>query len=170
MFYKDGNLLVNNDEPTADELKTLHKTIKKVTFDIENFSYNTSVSAFMICVNELFTLKCSKKAILEPLVILLAPFAPHIAEDLWQKVGESGFVSVAPWPKYDETLAKADVVTIAVQVNGKTRAKIDFDADADQAQVEAAAKADASVAKVLAASGEIKKVIFVKNRIVNFII
>jgi leucyl-tRNA synthetase len=129
LFYKDGNLLLNSDEPTAEELKTLHKTIKKITFDIENFSYNTSVSAFMICVNELFTLKCSKKAILEPLVILLTPFAPHIAEELYLVLGNEVTVCDAEFPICNEAYLVESSVKYPISFNGKVRFMLELPAD-----------------------------------------
>ena len=169
LFFKDGNLLVNNDEPTADELKTLHKTIKKITFDIENFSYNTSVSAFMICVNELFTLKCSKKAILEPLVILLAPFAPHIAEELYHALGNTETVCDATFPVCNEAYLVESSVKYPISFNGKVRFTLELPADLSKEEVEKTALANEQTLKQLGGNSP-KKVIVVPGKIVNIVI
>ena len=169
LFFKDGNLLVNNDEPTADELKTLHKTIKKITFDIENFSYNTSVSAFMICVNELFTLKCNKKAILEPLVILLAPFAPHIAEELYHVLGNTETVCDAKFPVCNEAFLVESSVKYPISFNGKVRFTLELPADMAKEEVEKIALANELTIKQLDGNSP-KKVIVVPGKIVNIVI
>ena len=169
LFFKDGNLLVNNNEPTADELKTLHKTIKKITFDIENFSYNTSVSAFMICVNELFTLKCSKKAILEPLVILLAPFAPHIAEELYHTLGNTETVCDATFPVCNEAYLVESSVKYPISFNGKVRFTLELPADMSKEEVEKTALANEQTLKQLGGNSP-KKVIVVPGKIVNIVI
>ncbi len=169
LFFKDGNLLVNNNEPTADELKTLHKTIKKITFDIENFSYNTSVSAFMICVNELFTLKCSKKAILEPLVILLAPFAPHIAEELYHALGNTETVCDATFPVCNESYLVESSVKYPISFNGKVRFTLELPADMSKEDVEKTALANEQTLKQLGGNSP-KKVIVVPGKIVNIVI
>jgi leucyl-tRNA synthetase len=110
-FYdKDDNFIVNNEEPTKEELKSIHKLIKKATEDINAFSYNTTVSAFMICANELGSLKCNKRSVLENFVIVLAPFAPHICEELWEALGHSTSVCDAEWPKYNEEYLKEDTI------------------------------------------------------------
>ena len=169
LFFKDGNLLVNNDEPTADELKTLHKTIKKITFDIENFSYNTSVSAFMICVNELFTLKCNKKAILEPLVILLAPFAPHIAEELYHVLGNTETVCDAKFPVCNEAFLVESSVKYPISFNGKVRFTLELPADMAKEEVEKIALSNDLTIKQLDGNSP-KKVIVVPGKIVNIVI
>lgn len=169
LFFKDGNLLVNNNEPTADELKTLHKTIKKITFDIENFSYNTSVSAFMICVNELFTLKCNKKAILEPLVILLAPFAPHIAEELYHVLGNTKTVCDAQFPICNEAFLVESSVKYPISFNGKVRFMLELPADMSKEDVEKIALANEQTIKQLDGNSP-KKVIVVPGKIVNIVI
>lgn len=169
LFFKDGNLLVNNNEPTADEQKTLHKTIKKITFDIENFSYNTSVSAFMICVNELFTLKCSKKAILEPLVILLAPFAPHIAEELYHALGNTETVCDATFPVCNEAYLVESSVKYPISFNGKVRFTLELPADMSKEEVEKTALANEQTLKQLGGNSP-KKVIVVPGKIVNIVI
>jgi len=169
LFYKDGNLLVNNEIPTADELKILHKTIKKITFDIENFSFNTSVSAFMICVNELFTLKCSKKTILEPLAILLAPFAPHVAEELFQLLGNKGTVCDAIFPICNEEYLKESLVKYPISFNGKVRFMLELPADMSKEDVERTAMANEQTIKHLDGNSP-KKVIVVPGKIVNIVI
>ncbi len=168
LFYKDGNLLINNDEATAEELKTLHKTIKKITFDIENFSYNTSVSAFMICVNELFTLKCNKKAILEPLVILLAPFAPHIAEELYIVLGNKATVCDAEFPICNEAYLVESSVKYPISFNGKVRFTLELPAEMPKEEVEKTAMANDQTIKQLAGATP-KKVIVVPGKIVNIV-
>jgi leucyl-tRNA synthetase len=169
LFYKDENFIVNDVAPTSEELKTLHKTIKKITFDIENFSYNTSVSAFMICVNELFTLKCSKKAILEPLTILLAPFAPHIAEELYHALGNNDTVCDASFPICNEEFLKETAVKYPISFNGKVRFMIDLPADMNKEEVEKTAMENPQTIKYLDGNTP-KKVIVVPGKIVNIVI
>jgi leucyl-tRNA synthetase len=169
LFYKEDKLLISNDEPTLEELKSLHKTIKKITFDIENFSYNTSVSAFMICVNELFTLKCSKKSILEPLVILLAPFAPHLAEELYHILGHQESVCDAKFPICDETYLIEDSVKYPISFNGKVRFMLELPADLSKDEVEKIALANEQTIKYLAGI-QPKKVIVVQGKIVNIVL
>ncbi|MEI8085370.1 MAG: leucine--tRNA ligase [Paludibacter sp.] len=168
LFYKEENFIVNNETPTADELKVLHKTIKKITFDIENFSFNTSVSAFMICVNELFTLKCNKKAILEPLIILLAPFAPHIAEELYLALGNSGTVCDAKFPICNEEYLKESAVKYPISFNGKVRFTLELPADMSKEEVEKIAMANEQTEKHLEGKTP-KKVIVVHGKIVNIV-
>jgi leucyl-tRNA synthetase len=168
LFYKETNLLLNNDAASAEELKTLHKTIKKITFDIENFSFNTSVSAFMICVNELFTLKCSKKAILEPLVILLAPFAPHIAEELYHVLGNLGTVCDAAFPICNEDYLIESSVKYPISFNGKVRFMLELPADMPKEEVEKTAMTNEQTIKQLAGVTP-KKVIVVPGKIVNIV-
>lgn len=169
LFYKDGVLILNDGQPSAEELKTLHKTIKKITFDIENFSFNTSVSAFMICVNELSALKCSKKAILEPLVILLAPFAPHIAEELYHVLGHTGTVCDAAFPVCNETFLIESTVKYPISFNGKVRFTLELPADMNKTDVEKAALEDENTIKQLNGA-PVKKVIVVPGKIVNIVI
>lgn len=169
LFYKDENLLVNNEAPTAEELKTLHKTIKKITFDIENFSYNTSVSAFMICVNELFALKCSKKAVLEPLSILLAPFAPHIAEELYHILGNESTVCDAVFPVCNEEYLKETAVKYPISFNGKVRFTLELPADMSKDDVEKIALSHEQTVKQLDGKTP-KKVIVVPGKIVNIVL
>ena len=168
LFYKDGILLLNDTAPTAEELKILHKTIKKITFDIENFSFNTSVSAFMICVNELFTLKCSKKAILEPLVVLLTPFAPHIAEELYHLLGNTETVCDATFPVCNESYLVESTIKYPVSFNGKVRFTLDLPADMNREDVEKIALSHENTLKQLDGT-QIKKVIVVQGKIVNIV-
>jgi leucyl-tRNA synthetase len=169
LFFKEGNVLLTDEQPSADELKTLHKTIKKITFDIENFSYNTSVSAFMICVNELFTLKCSKKAILEPLTILLAPFAPHIAEELYHVLGNEGTVCDAQFPICNEAYLVESSVKYPISFNGKVRFMLELPADMSKEDVEKTALANEQTIKQLDGNAP-KKIIVVPGKIVNIVI
>ena len=168
-FDRSGAVRVSDGEPTAEELRSLHKLIKKVTFDIEHFSYNTSVSAFMICVNELGGLKCDKRTILEPLVILLAPFAPHIAEELWHLAGHDTTVCDAQWPAYDEEYLKEKSVTYAISFNGKTRYNLELPADISKDDAEKAALTNPASAKWLEGK-TVRKVIVVPGKIVNIVV
>jgi leucyl-tRNA synthetase len=156
-------------EPSPAELKSLHKLIKKVTQDIEAFSYNTSVSAFMICTNELTQLKCTNREVLKQLVILIAPFAPHIAEELWEQLGGEGSVCDAQWPKWNEEYLVESLVKMAVAFNGKARFEVMLPADADNAAVEQAVKADERTAKYTDGK-QIVKVIIVPKRMVNIVV
>jgi len=169
LFFKDGNLLLNNEMPTAEELKILHKTIKKITYDIENFSYNTSVSAFMICVNELFVLKCSKRAILEPLSILLNPFAPHIAEELFHILGNERTVCDAIFPVCNEEYLKESAIKYPISFNGKVRFMLELPADMSKEDVEKAALTNELTIKQLDGNSP-KKVIVVPGKIVNIVL
>ena len=170
LFYsRKGEFLPTEGEPTRDELKSLHKLIKKVTVDIENFSYNTSVSAFMICVNELSQLKCNKASVLADLIVLLAPFAPHLSEELWEKLGHTTSVCDAQWPVYNEEYLKEDVVKYTVSFNGKARFTLDFPADADNATIEQTVRGHEASQKYLEGK-TVKKVIIVPRKIVNLVI
>ena len=166
---KEGNLNVSDDAPTKDELKSIHKLIKKVTEDIENFSYNTSVAAFMICVNELSGLKCNKRQVLSDLVKLIAPFAPHIAEELWQALGNQTTVCDAQWPKFDESYLKEDSITYSISFNGRTRFTLDFPADATQQQIQDAVLANEKALGYINGQA-IRKVIVVPRKIVNIVL
>ena len=168
-FGNTDTLQVTDAEPTADELKSLHKLIKKVTFDIEHFSYNTSISAFMICVNELTSLKCSKRAILEPLITLLAPFAPHIAEELWHQLGHDTTICDARWPKHNEEYLKEKSVVYAISFNGKARYNLELPADISKEDAEKAALNHENSAKWMEGK-TVKKVIVVPGKIVNIVV
>ena len=170
LFYGNQDALqVTDSEPTPEELKSLHKLIKKVTYDIEHFSYNTSISAFMICVNELGGLKCTKRAILEPLVIVLAPFAPHIAEELWHELGHDTTVCDAQWPAYDEKYLVENTANYAISFNGKVRFNLALPADMPKEEVEKTALAHEYSAKWLEGK-QIRKVIVVPKKIVNIVL
>ncbi len=154
--------------PTPDELKSLHKLIKKVTQDIEAFSYNTAISAFMICTNELTQLKCQSAEVMRTLVILIAPFAPHMAEELWELLGGQGSVCDAQWPQWNEEYLMENQVKMGVQFNGKVRFDMQFAADASNADIEAAVRADERTAKYTDGK-QIVKVIIVPKRMVNIV-
>ena len=153
---------------TPEELKSLHKLIKKVTQDIEAFSYNTAISAFMICTNELSALKCQNKEVMKTLVILIAPFAPHMAEELWEQLGGEGSVCDAQWPKWNEEYLVENQIKLGVQFNGKIRFDMQFPADADNATIEQAVRADERTAKYTDGK-QIVKVIIVPKRMVNIV-
>ncbi len=169
LFFTGEEVTVSDAEPTKEELKALHKLIKKVSGDIETFSFNTSVSAFMICVNELTSLKCNKKAILKELAVLLAPFAPHIAEELWATLGGTKSVCDAEWPDFNEDYLKEDVVVYAITFNGKVRFNLEFAAGTPKEEVEKVALAHENSAKYLDGK-QPKKVIVVPNKLVNIVI
>ena len=169
LFYDKDQWLVTDEKATPAELKELHKLIRKEQDDIEAFSYNTTVSAFMIAVNELTALKCSKREILEPLVILLSPFAPHMAEQLWHDLGHEDSVTYAEFPEFVAAYAAEDNVTYPVQFNGKMRFTVDMPKSAAPAEVEAAVRAHEMTPKYV---GDLKivKVIVVPGRIINIVV
>lgn len=161
--------LVTDDEPSKDSLKSVHKLIKKVSADIEQFSYNTSISAFMICVNELTQQKCHSRAALEPIVVLLAPFAPHIAEELWHQLGHKTTVCDAQWPTWDDSLLVESEMQMMVSFNGKARFQITLPADASNDEIQKTALADERSAKYIGEK-KVVKVIVVPKRIINIVI
>ncbi|WP_289287247.1 leucine--tRNA ligase [uncultured Duncaniella sp.] len=170
LFYKGDSCLVDDSKASPEALKAVHKLIKKVTGDIENFSYNTSVAAFMICVNELSSLKCHSREVLEPLVILLAPFAPHVAEELWHSaLGHDTTVNDAKWPEWNEEYLKENTANYAVSFNGKARFTIQVPADMPKEEVEKLALSHESSAKWLDGK-TVCKIIVVPNKIVNIVI
>lgn len=169
LFYKDDTLNISDEVPTAEELKALHKTIKKIGGDIETFSFNTSVSAFMICVNELFTLKCNKKAILEPLAIILAPFAPHVAEEMYRLLGNNSTVCDAQWPLFNEEYLKESSIKYPISFNGKVRFTLELPADMNKDDVEKTALANEQTQKHLEGKSP-KKIIVVPGKIVNIVV
>ena len=170
LFYdRMGEYLVKDEPATKEELKSLHKLIKKVTSDIEQFSYNTSVSAFMICVNELFTLKCSKKEVLEQLLITLSPFAPHICEELWHTLGNETTICDAQWPAFNEDYLKEDAVNYTISFNGKARFNMEFPTEATNDVIQAAVLSDERAQKWTEGKTP-KKVIIVPKKIVNIVI
>ena len=169
LFYKGDNMQLTDEKPSAEALKSLHKLIKKVSGDIETFSYNTSVAAFMICVNELTSMKCRAREIYEPLVVLLAPFAPHIAEELWHVLGHDTTVCDAQWPTWNEDYLKESTVKYTVLFNGKPRYNIEVPAGTAQDEVQRIALSDEGAARWLDGK-QPKKVIVVPNKIVNVVV
>lgn len=169
LFFKGDELAVTDADPTKENLKTLHKLIKKVTEDVEAFSYNTSIPAFMVATTELAQQQCTGRHVLETLLVLIAPFAPHIAEELWSRLGHDTTVFDATWPVFDEQYLKEDTMTMPVSFNGKTRYTIDVPADAPKDAVEKQALGHESAAKYI---GEktVMKVIVVPGRIVNIVL
>ncbi len=169
LFYDRDNFIVTDEKATPAELKALHKLIGKVQADIEIFSYNTAVSAFMIAVNELYELKCNKREILEPLIILLSPFAPHIAEELYEALGHAESITFAAFPEYVEAYTVENSCTYAVSFNGKTRFTVDLPKDMGKDEVEAKVRAMDQTAKYVGAQN-IVKVIVVPGKIVNIVV
>lgn len=169
LYWAGDSVKVTDEAASKDELKSLHKLIKKVTADIENFSFNTSVSAFMICVNELTSLATSKREILKPLLILLSPYAPHIAEELWHAIGEEGSVVTAEWPELNEAYLVEDNFTYPVSFNGKTRFMLSLPATLTPQEVEAAVLSAPEAEKWLEGKTP-RKVIVVPKRIVNIVL
>ncbi|MEC7770503.1 MAG: leucine--tRNA ligase [Bacteroidota bacterium] len=167
-LYTNGSLSGAEAEPTADNLKTLHKTIKKVEEDIENFSFNTSVSTFMICVNELTSQKCTSKAVLEPLAILVSPYAPHIAEELWSHLGYSESIAEAPFPTFEEKYLVESSKEYPISFNGKMRFKLELPLDMSKDEIEAAVLAHEKTQAQLGGRTP-KKVIVVPGKIVNIV-
>ena len=166
---KDGNLQADTAEPTAENMKSLHKLIKKVTADIEEFSYNTSISAFMVAINELTAQKCRSREVMTQIVALLAPFAPHMAEELWEALGQEGSVCDAQWPAFDEKYLVESSVQLGVQFNGKVRFAMQFPADAIPEQMVEMALAAPEAQKHLEGK-QIVKTIAVPKRIVNIVV
>ena len=166
---KEGNLQVDATEPTADNMKSLHKLIKKVSADIEEFSYNTSISAFMVAINELTAQKCRSHEVMKQIVALLAPFAPHMAEELWEALGQEGSVCDAQWPAFDEKYLVESSVQLGVQFNGKVRFAMQFPADATPEQMVEMALAAPEAQKHIEGK-QIVKTIAVPKRIVNIVV
>jgi leucyl-tRNA synthetase len=164
-----SKLVWNNEKPTNEELKVLHKTIKKIEEDTERFSFNTGVSSFMICVNELTDLKCHKKEVLEQLLILLAPYAPHISEELWSSLDNSSSILNADFPKYNPALLVESSKAYPVAINGKTRTELILALDITQQQVEEIVLKNEIVKKWLDGKPP-KKIIYVKNKMINVVI
>ena len=168
LYFNDNGWQVTNEAPTPEMLKALHKTIKKVNEDIENFSFNTSVSQFMICVNELSSLKCHHRDVLAPLSVLVAPFAPHIAEELWKRLGNTESVTYAPYPVHEGKYLQEDSKEYPVSFNGKVRFKRAFATTMTPAEIEQTILADPQTAEQLQGNTP-KKVIVVPNRIINIV-
>ena len=168
LYFNDNGWQVTDEAPTPEMLKALHKTIKKVNEDIENFSFNTSVSQFMICVNELSSLKCHHRDVLAPLAVLVAPFAPHIAEELWKRLGNTESVAFAPYPVHEDKYLQEDSKEYPVSFNGKVRFKRAYTTSMSVAEIEQAILADPQTAEQLQGNSP-KKVIVVPNRIINIV-
>jgi len=170
LFHDEkGNFSVSDEAPSREELKILHRTLKKIEYDVEHFSFNTTVSEFMICVNELTSLKTNKRAIVEPLVIGLAPYAPHIAEELWEKLGHKTSIFDATFPQYKEELIKEDEFEYPISINGRVRAKMKFSLEMPQEEIEKAVLAS-DVVKKWSEGKAPRKIIVVKGRIVNVVL
>ena len=169
LFHQDENWAVTQDAATPEELKILHKTIKKVTQDIENMSFNTSVSAFMVATNELGSLGCKKQSVLEPLLILLAPFAPHITEELWHQLGHNNSIHTAQWPAFEASYLTENTFNYPISINGKTRLMMELPIETPVAEIEALVLQDATVMKWME-DKPLKKIIVVKGRIVNVVV
>ena len=165
----EGEILINDDEPSKDSLKSLHKLIKKVSLDIENFSYNTSISAFMIAVSELSQQKCHSREVLKTLAILIAPFAPHMAEELWKTLGGEGSICDAEWPVCNESYLVENEVQLTISFNGKARYQMTFPADASNEDIQKTVLADEKALKYIDGK-QIVKVIVVPKKIVNIVI
>ena len=168
LYFDDNGSVIVNDEPTAEMYKSLHKTIKKVTEDIENFSFNTSVSQFMICVNELQQLKCNHRAILEPLAILVSPYAPHIAEELWSALGHEGSIATVAFPKFEEKYLVESEKEYPVSFNGKMRVTIKLPLDLTKEQIQEIVLADERTIAQLAGNTP-KNIIIVPGKIINLV-
>jgi leucyl-tRNA synthetase len=170
LFYKGENWLVTDEQPSRDALKSIHTLIKKVTGDIETFSYNTSVAAFMICVNELSKLNCHSREVLSPLVVLLAPFAPHVAEELWHALDANATsVCDAQWPTWNEDYLKADAINMPVSFNGKTRFTLSVAPETSREEIERLALESPDAAKWIEGK-TIRKIIVVPNKIINVVV
>jgi leucyl-tRNA synthetase len=169
LIFKGDEVRLTNRKATPDELKSLHKLIKKVTTDIENFSFNTTVAAFMICRNELQDLKCDAREVFETFIVLLAPFAPHVAEELWHVLGHEGTVCDAHWPTWNEDYLKESTIKYTVMIKGRPRYDIFVPAGTAAPEVEKTALAHEGAAKWLEGAAP-KKVIVVPNKLVNIVL
>jgi len=169
LFFQNEQLTISEEAPTKAELKSLHKTIKKITEDIERFSFNTSVSNFMICVNELQDLKCNKRQILEPLLILISPYAPHITEELWQLLGHTNSITFEPFPEANESYLVDDAFTYPISFNGKMRFNVELPATLTVAEIEKEVMSREDVQKYLEGKTP-KKIIIVPKKIVNIVV
>jgi leucyl-tRNA synthetase len=166
---ENNNFSISESEATNEELKSLHKCIQKVTDDMERFSFNTSVSAFMVAVNELGELKCNKRDIIEPLVILLSCHAPHLSEELWDRFGHEGSISEVPWPAFNEEFLKSDKINYPISFNGKTRYHLELPTEMDKNEVEKQVLTNEQSEKWLEGKSP-RKVIVVPGRIVNIVV
>ena len=170
LFYdKNSKFNVSDAAPTPEEFKILHTVIKKINSDIDRFSFNTCISAFMVATNDLKKIGTNKRGILEPLVQLIAPFAPHIAEELWQQLEKEGSVTMADFPQHDEKFLKEDSITYPISINGKKRMTADFPADMSKEELEKSALAMEDLQKWIEGK-EIRKVIVVSGRMINVVV
>lgn len=168
LFHEHGEFKVSDKVPDQKQLKSLHKTIKKVCDDIENFSFNTSVSAFMICTNELTAMKCNNREVLSNLCILLSPFAPHICEEIWSRLGNAESISTQPFPIFNPHFLKEDNYNYPVSFNGKLKFKIDLQAEISIDEIRSIIIKYEKTLKYLKGRG-IKKVIIVPKKIINIV-
>jgi leucyl-tRNA synthetase len=168
LYFEGDNFSVSDEEPTKAELKVLHTLIKKFTFDIQNFSFNTSVSQFMIAVNELQKMKCNKRAILEPLAVIVSPYAPHICEELWEKLGKNTSIEFEKLPELNEAYLVEDEINYPVSFNGKMKFTLALAADLDAKQIEEIAMSNEKVQEILAGANP-KKIIIVPKKIINIV-
>jgi leucyl-tRNA synthetase len=168
LFHRSGSFKVSQDKPSNESLKVLHKTIRKIEDDINNFSFNTSVSAFMICVNELNSLKCDNIHILKPLTILLSPFAPHICEEIWSKLGNKKTISYESFPEFNAEFIKESAFEYPVSFNGKMKFKINLDVSLKVDEIKSSLRNDSRLEKFLIGR-EIKKIIVVPGKIINIV-
>jgi leucyl-tRNA synthetase len=169
LFYHKGQWLVSEQVPSPESLKILHQTIKKITDDIGRLSFNTCVSSFMICINELTSLKCSNKAILEPLLVLLSPFAPHFCEELWQKLGNSQSIEFQSFPVFDPTKVKENTKEYPISFNGKMRFTLKFSLDMGVEQIKEAVMKDQRTLDQINGAKP-KKIIVVPGKIINIVV
>ncbi len=168
LFHSTGEFTITSEEATKEEMKVLHTAIKKVDEDIQNFSFNTTISTFMIATNDLLKLKCTKRSALEPLVILLAPYAPHISEELWSKLGHKESISFTDFPTFEEKWLVESSTEYPVSFNGKMRFKIELPLDIDKEEIQKIVMSDERTIKYLDGK-EPKKVIIVPGKIINFV-
>jgi leucyl-tRNA synthetase len=169
LYHDENGFAVSDEKASPDSMKTLHKTIKKVQDDIENFSFNTSVSSFMIAVNELTTQKCNSRAVLEPLAVLVSPYAPHIAEELWSLLGHNESISDAPFPVFDEKHLVESSKTYPISFNGKMKFTLDLPVDISKNELEKMVLDNEKVQQQLEGK-QIRKTIIVPGKIVNFVV
>jgi leucyl-tRNA synthetase len=166
---EDGSLVLTDEAPSEAALRALHPTIRKVGDDLEALKFNTAIAQMMTFVNDLMKLPGRPRAVLEPFLLVLSPFAPHLAEELWRKLGHADSLAYEPWPAFDPAYCIEETVTVAVQVNGKLRATLELPRGTEQPAAEAAARADERVSRWLDGS-ELRKVIYVKDKLLNLVI
>ena len=169
LYFNSDGLRIDNSKPSEDSLKILHRCIKKVSSDIETFSFNTAVSTLMITVNELTAQKCGSKEILEPLLIVLSPFAPHICEEIWQQIGNTESIIFSSFPDYIESYLQDNTKIYPVSINGKLKYKIELSTDLSKEEIEKAILSDENFIKKLDGNKP-KRVIIVPGKIINFVV